>query len=370
MKLGRFELERYFSRYEFSVRHLLSSSDCESLPMAELVDWADEECLELWRTLRLGYTESPGLPLLRGEIAGMYEGVAADDVLEVVPEEGIFLAMTALLEPGDHVIVTWPGYQSLYSLAQAMGCEVTFWRPDEAQGWRYDPADVRRALRPTTRLIVANFPHNPTGYLPPRADYEELLAVAAEAGVHLFSDEMYRWLEQDAAERLPSAAERYERAVTLCGLSKTFALPGLRVGWLVSRDAAALARIAAAKDFTTICGSAPSEVLALMALRNAPRLIARSVAIPGANLALLDTFFADHEELFGWVRPRAGSIGLARLRAAEGSRAFCERLVQQAGVFLAPSWVFGYGDEHVRFGFGRESLPMALAALEAWLKGR
>ena len=232
MKLGRFELERYFSRYEFSVRHLLSSSDCESLPMAELVDWADEECLELWRTLRLGYTESPGLPLLRREIAGMYEGVAPDDVLEVVPEEGIFLTMTALLEPGDHVIVTWPGYQSLYSLAQAMGCEVSFWRPDEAQGWRYDPADVRRALRPTTRLIVANFPHNPTGYLPPRADYEELLAVAAEAGVHLFSDEMYRWLEQDPAERLPSAAERYERAVTLCGLSKTFALPGLRVGWL------------------------------------------------------------------------------------------------------------------------------------------
>ncbi len=370
MKPGRFELERYFSRYEFSVRYLLSSSDCESVAMAELLSWADDECRELWESLRLGYTESPGSPVLRREIAGLYEGVHADDVLEIVPEEGIFLAMTTLLEPGDHVIVTWPGYQSLYSLAEAMGCDVTYWRPDEAQGWRFDPAAVRSAVRPSTRMIVANFPHNPTGYLPPRDDYEELLAIAADAGVWLFSDEMYRWLEQDPADRLPSAVERYHRAITLCGLSKTFALPGLRVGWLATRDGAALGRIAAAKDFTTICGSAPSEVLALTGLRNAGRLIERSVAITQANLDTLGSFVDARPELFTWVRPRAGSIVLARLHAAEGARAFCERLVEEAGVFLAPSFVFGYGDEHVRCGFGRATMPEALDALGDWLTAR
>lgn len=368
MKPGRFELERYFSRYEFSVRHLLSSSDCESLPMAELVSWADDECRELWESLRLGYTESSGLPLLRREIAGLYSGLTADDVLEVVPEEGIFLAMNALLEPGDHVIVTWPGYQSLYSLAETIGCEVTYWMPDEAQGWRFDPAAVRSALRPSTRMIVVNFPHNPTGFLPTKEEHTELLRIAAEAGVHLFSDEMYRWLEQDPAARLSSAAECYDRAIVLCGLSKTFALPGLRVGWLASRDRDALDKATAMKDFTTICGSAPSEVLALIAVRNATRLAERSVAITGANLARLDAFFGARPELFGWTRPCAGSVGLARLRAAEGAQAFCRRLVDEAGVFLAPSSVFGYGDEHVRFGFGRASLAEGLAALEQWLQ--
>lgn len=368
MRPDRFELERYFGRYEFHARYLLASSDCESLPMAELVSWADDECRDLWQSLRLGYTESPGLPLLRREIAGLYEGVAPDEVLEVVPEEGIFLAMNAMLEPGDHVICTWPGYQSLFSLAETIGCEVTYWRPDEAQGWRFDPGAVREALRPATRLIVVNFPHNPTGYLLPREHFEEVLAIARDAGVYLFSDEMYRWLEQDPAERLPSAVERYDRAVSLCGLSKTFALPGLRVGWLATRDADVLGRIAGLKDFTTICGSAPSEVLALVALRNASRLAARSLALTSSNLDRLDEFFAAWSALFSWVRPRAGSIGLARLDRREGAHEFCHRLVEEAGVLLAPSTVFGYGDEHVRFGFGRADLPEAVAALEGWLR--
>src|SRR5665811_2429489 len=99
-------------RDRFSARHLLAGSDCESYPMAEVVSWADDECRELWEAVWLGYTESPGLPQLRREIAGLYDGVSPDDVLEVVPEEGVLIAMTVLLEPGDHVIATHPGYQT------------------------------------------------------------------------------------------------------------------------------------------------------------------------------------------------------------------------------------------------------------------
>src|SRR5450756_759306 len=185
MKHEEFRLERYMSQYEFSARHLLAGSDCESYPMAEVVSWADDECRELWEALRLGYTESPGLPQLRREIAGLYDSVSPDDILEVVPEEGVLIAMTVLLEPGDHVIATHPGYQTLYGIAEALGCEVTYWEPDEERGWRFDPAFVRRELRPSTRLIVANFPHNPTGYLPTAAEYQELLDIAAEAGAYV-----------------------------------------------------------------------------------------------------------------------------------------------------------------------------------------
>ncbi|MFA4966037.1 MAG: aminotransferase class I/II-fold pyridoxal phosphate-dependent enzyme [Thermoleophilia bacterium] len=370
MRLQRFHLERYFEPYEFTARHLLSSSDCESYGLAELLEWADDECHELWQGLRLGYTESRGLPALRREIAGLYEGVKPDDILEVVPEEGILLAMTVLLEPGDHVIATHPGYQTLYGIAEMLGCEVTYWQPDEEQGWRFDPAFVRAHLRPTTRLIVANFPHNPTGALLTGAEFEEVLGLAAAAGAHLFSDEMYRWLERDPAGRLPSAVEKYEKAVTLCGLSKSFSLPGLRVGWLATRDRELAARVAAAKDYTTICGGAPGEVLGLIGLRERRRIVARNRERIAANLERLCGFVAARPELLSLVPPQAGSVCFPRLHAAEGASAFCRRLVDEAGVLLVPSSAFACGDAHVRFGLGRAGFAEGLAAFAEWLDGR
>jgi len=370
MKHQEFRLERYMSQYEFSARHLLAGSDCESFPMAEVVSWADDECRGLWEGLSLGYTESPGLPQLRREIAGLYDGVSPDDVLEVVPEEGVLIAMTVLLEPGDHVIATHPGYQTLYGIAEALGCEVTYWEPDEEQGWRFDPAFVRRELRPSTRLIVANFPHNPTGYLPTAAECQELLDIAAEAGAYVFSDEMYRGLERDPATRLPSAVERYDKAVALAGMSKTYSLPGLRVGWLATRDRELSARLAAYKDYTTICASAPGEILALIALRERERIVARNLRTIAVNLDKLEAFAVERPGLLSIVRPRAGSICFARLGAAQGALAFCRRLVEEAGVVLLPSTVFDYGDAHVRFGLGRVAFGEGLEAFAAWLERR
>src|SRR5687767_14255499 len=127
MNLNPFKLERYFAKYEFSTRYLLSSSDCDGLMQSELLAAADVECRALWDNLKLGYTESLGHPLLRKEIAQLYEGIDAAEVLVVVPEEGIFIALNALLEKGDHLICTFPAYQSLYEIAGGLGCEITPW---------------------------------------------------------------------------------------------------------------------------------------------------------------------------------------------------------------------------------------------------
>jgi aspartate/methionine/tyrosine aminotransferase len=367
MHIEPFALERYFARYEFSARYLLSSSDCDGMPLHELLGYADDEARGLWDNLTLGYTESQGLPLLRQEIAGLYDGITPDQVLEAAPEEGVFLTMNALLRPGDHVVCAFPGYQSLYQIAESLGCRVSRWEPDEAQGWRFDPAVLRSLVMPETRLIVVNFPHNPTGYLPPRDDFDAVVEVARERGLYLFSDEMYRFLEHDRADRLPSAAEVYYRAVSLFGMSKTFGLAGLRVGWVVTKDAEVYGRMTALKDYTTICPPAPSEVLTLIGLRARDRIVASHLATVRRNLALLDGFFARHAGRFAWVRPRAGTIGFARFLRDQGAEAFCRRVVDESGVMLLPSTVYGYGDRHVRIGFGRRNLPEALAALEAYL---
>jgi aspartate/methionine/tyrosine aminotransferase len=370
MRIAEFELERYFARWEFAVRHLLCASDVQGWPMGELLALADDETAALWRDLRLGYTESTGHPLLRREVAALYETAAAEDVLVLSgAEEGIFALVNVLLGPGDHALVTWPGYQSLYEVARACGADVTLHELREEHAWAIDLDLLRRQVTPRTRLIVINAPHNPTGMLPDRATFDGLVALAAGSGAHLLVDEVYRYLEFDESDRLPAGVDAGPHVVSLGVMSKSFAMAGLRIGWLASRDRDLLARVAAFRDYTTICASAPSEILALIGLRAREAVLARSRALVLRNLAELDAFFARRPEVFSWVRPRGGSIGFPRLGGGLDADAFSGELVTKEGVLLLPGTRFGHPGNHIRIGFGRADLPEAVAGLERFLDG-
>jgi len=368
VRIAEFALERYFARWEFAAEHLLCASDVQGVPMADLLALADDETRALWANLALGYTESTGHPLLRREIAGLYESIDPDEVLTFGgAEEAIFCLVNVLVGPGDHVIATWPGYQSLYEIARATGADVTLHELHESTGWALDLALLRRQLTPATRLIVVNLPHNPTGMLPDRATYDALVAIAAEAGAYLLIDEVYRGLEFDEADRLPTGADALPRGVSLGVMSKAFAMAGLRIGWLASHDRDLLTRVAAFKDYTTICSSAPSEILAIIGLRAKEQILGRSRGILAANLELLDAFFDEWSDRFAWVRPTAGSIGFPRLTMpGVGIDDFAADLVQAEGVLLLPGSQFGYPGNHFRLGFGRTDLPKALARLESF----
>lgn len=370
MNIATFELERYFAKHEFTARYLLSSSDCEPLSMAALLDLADGETSQLWKKLKLGYTESPGHPLLRHEIAELYQGIKQENVLVVVPEEGIFLLMHALLEPGDHVICTYPGYQSLYEVARALGCQVDPWEPHEGRGWRFDVEDLARMMRANTKLVVVNFPHNPSGYIPPREDFLAIVDLVKDRGAYLFSDEMYRFLEIEDGTTLPAAPDLYEKAISLSGLSKTFGLPGLRIGWLAAHDEEMIKQISKLKDYTTICNSAPSEILAIIALQAKDKITGQQINRIRRNVGVLDTFFQEFRDLFKWNRPKGGSICFPRMLAVENTHHFCEQLMAEESILLAPSRAFKFGDHHVRIGFGRENLPLVLERFAQYLKRR
>ncbi|QSQ19794.1 aminotransferase class I/II-fold pyridoxal phosphate-dependent enzyme [Pyxidicoccus parkwayensis] len=368
MRIPDFKLERYFARYEFSAPYLLCSSDIEGWRMKDLLALADAESLSRWEGLTLGYTESTGLPALRAEIAALYPGLAPEDVLTFAgAQEAVFVLMNVLLGAGAHAVVTWPGYQSLYEVARATGAEVTLLPLREEDGWALDLAALRRALRPDTRVVVVNFPHNPTGALPDRATFDALCALCDERGIHLLSDEVYRLLEYDARDTLPSAVERTPRGISLGVMSKALGLAGLRVGWLACRDVDVLRRCMAFKDYTTICNSAPSEVLSVIALRAKEQVLARSRSILASNLALLDSFFARHADTFRWVRPRAGSVAFPRLLRDTPVARFTEELVQREGVLLLPGNVYDFPGNHFRLGLGRLNLPDALARLERYV---
>lgn len=381
MNIQPFHTERFFAAHEFSAPHILCASDCESLTVDELLQLAGASWESLGR-LRLGYTESQGAPALRERIADLYASASANQIIGLgAPEEGIFITLHAILEPDDEVIVLTPCYDSLVNVAEYLGCHVIRWMLVEAdepaegpcacpepaeRGWRLDLDALERLVTPRVKLVILNFPHNPTGYLPSRDEWQAIVRIVERAGAWLFSDEMYRGLEYDPGARLPSACDLYERAITLAGLSKTYGLPGLRVGWLALQDGSLRDRILGWKDYTTICASAPSEALAQIALQVGDKLAARNRRIIQDNLNLAEPFFARWQTVFRWNRPQAGSVALAGLRG-QSAREFSDRLAAEQGVLLLPSTGLGFGDGHVRFGLGRLSFPAGLEQLNRYL---
>jgi aspartate/methionine/tyrosine aminotransferase len=367
VQLRPFRIERYYARYEFTTRYMLSSSDCQSRTIGDLLELepdAHDRLLAHW----CGYTESAGAPELREAIAELYTSTEADDVLVTsCAEEGIFLLYHALLGPGDHAIVETPCYESALELARSTGAEVSAWQRRFDDGWVHDLDALERLIAPNTRVLYLNQPHNPTGTLISRSTLHRIVEIARERDLVLFCDEVYRELEHDPAERLPAACDLYERAVSLGSISKTYGLPGLRIGWLATREPPLREAIAELKDYTTICSSAPSELLVALALRHREVLIEQNLAIVAQNLPLLEEFFARHPSTFQWVRPNASPIGFPRVDVPGGRDvdALCRRLAE-AGVLLLPGTVY---DEprHVRVGFGRADLPEALQLLEQQL---
>lgn len=316
----------------------------------------------------LGYTESDGSPLLRDAICGLYETMTPSDILvHAGAEEAIFTLMNAALNSGDHIIVHAPCYQSLAEIARTIGCEVTLWGAQEPEGWALDLDELRQAICSRTKLIVVNLPHNPTGYLMPQNDFLQVSDIARDNDILLLCDEVYRESEYDPNDRLPAACDLGPHAISLGVMSKTYGLPGLRIGWLATKNVDVLRQAAAMKDYTTICCSAPSEWLATLALRHRQSLVDRNLEIICSNLTLLDAFFEDHAGTFSWMRPKAGAIAFPQLR--EGTiDDFTRTLVTQARVLLLPGSLFDDPNNHFRIGFGRKSFPEALSKLDLFLK--
>jgi aspartate/methionine/tyrosine aminotransferase len=254
----------------------------------------------------------------------------------------------------------------LKEVALAVGCEVGEWSAREENQWALDFDELRRLVKPNTRAIVLNAPHNPTGYLMSREDYLALHEFALDRNLLIFSDEVYRESEYDPAERLPAACDMGNHAVSLGVMSKTYGLAGLRIGWIATKNRMIYEKMAEAKDYTTICNSAPGEFLAEVALRHRARLIENNLALIRGNLQVMNDFFARHADLFSWVRPRAGSMAFPRL--LEGNvEEFCDSLVRNVGVLLLPGAVYGDDGNRFRLGLGRRNLPQAIARVEEYL---
>jgi aspartate/methionine/tyrosine aminotransferase len=363
--LPNFALKRFLSQpAAAAARANLSASFAEPRGMAALLA-LEPGAAETFAELPLGYTAAFGGAPLREAIAAGYKRVAPDEVVATCGgDDSLPSLFMALLQPGDHAVVPTPAYQPLAAMAAWCGATVSSWVAEEAAGWEPSLAVLGRLLRPETRLIVTNFPHSPTGFVPDRAYLEELIAVADEAGATLVGDEIYRGLPLEAAGEAPSLADLSPGAVVVNSVSKTFGLPGLRVGWIATRDATVLEAVRHIRAYLNSFIPAPSEFLATLAVRHADRIFTENLTLTRNNLGTLRAFLERHRDRFAWVPPRGGVTAYPRWLDEESTTTLSERLLRDHGLLLVPSAHFGGGERHARVGFGTAGMAAGLALLE------
>ncbi|MBE0496862.1 MAG: aminotransferase class I/II-fold pyridoxal phosphate-dependent enzyme [Campylobacterales bacterium] len=360
-----FALEVFFSRWEFEATHHLTASDVESMSVHALLSLASPQERTAFEHTPLSYTQPWGDPHLCQAIAQTYDTLTQEHILCFAgAQEGIYTAMRTLLTKDDHAIVFVPNYQSAESLPLEC-CEVSGVALLEAQGWQPDMEALERAIRPNTKLISMNFPNNPTGAIISHENLAKLIALCRKHGIYLFSDEVYRLLELDERKRIPQIADVYEKGISLNVMSKAYGLPGLRIGWLASRDTHALAAFERYKHYLSICNSAPSEALALIALNHRTQILERNRALLAENIARLDTFFAQYPTLFAWNHPDGSCVAYPKYTGKGDVEALCQLLIQEYGVLLLPPSIYHSEllptpNDHFRIGFGRKGIHAGL----------
>lgn len=358
MIINPFKLERYFAKHEFTAKYLLSSSDCDGFPMKYILDCATEEEHRLWYNLELGYTDSQGNELLRKIISNEYSTININEIAVLSPGEANFILMNTLLEAGDEVICLKPSYQSLFQVANDLKCYIKFWEPNNYD-WNYNIDDLEKLISNKTKLIIVNFPHNPTGFIPCKNDLFKIVDIARKYNIYLFSDEMYRLLIHNPSDEIPAICDIYEKGISLWGMAKTFGLAGLRIGWLATKDKSVIEKILTFKDYLTICNSATSEILSIIALQHKEMFINPNLQKIRNNIRIFEDY-CKQQDFFEFYNPKAGSTAFVKIKSKESALNFCDKLVESTGIMLVPSEMFDYGEKHVRIGFGRENFAEVL----------
>jgi aspartate/methionine/tyrosine aminotransferase len=259
-----------------------------------------------------------------------------------------FLALAALLQPGDDVLVERPGYDPLPGAARLLGARTVRFDRTEASGFALDPERVRAALTPRTKAIVVTHPHNPTGVAADAAALGEIGEIASRAGAHVIVDEVYRDVSPAAGPAIASLADMF---VTTNSLTKSYGLSSLRCGWVIA-SADVSYRVRRARDVVDGTGSIVAERLAALAFAHLDALAARAHGILARNKALVDEFLASRTEL-RWA-PSAGTVVFPRIDGVDDVSAFAERLLRERETEIVPGRFFD-APAHFRLGFGGDT---------------
>ena len=364
MKLSVFRQEEFFEDYEFSCELMLALSGAQPMTAAEL-----ERIVGGRPDLdsELGYTPSSGCAELRDAIAALNPPAARENVMVTVGAiEALLILHNLLLDPGDEVVCLWPAYQPLYELANGAGGSVRFVRLEQGDDFAIDLGAIEESVGPRTKVVLLNVPHNPTGQTVPPEDLRELARRLAPLGVHLIVDEVFREMRSGHP---PSAWDGQDNLIVIGSMSKSYALPGLRVGWMVANPELVV-KARQFRKYTSLNPGSRDQLWALAALEHRAEVLARTWALTEDGAELATRWIADHPDDFELTAPPAGGIFFPRLLHDVPTLEFCAELVHDTGVLLAPGSTCYETEGHLRLGVATPRLAAGLDRLGAWLDTR
>jgi aspartate/methionine/tyrosine aminotransferase len=356
VRIETFDMERMQCLYENEVEYNLSESGVQPLTVAELVQGED---LERLLSVGLGYPHSNGSATLRERIAGFYGGAGPENVTVMNGGSEVnFIVLWTLLERDRRLAFMVPNYLQGWGLGRHFGAgsdpiPLTVVDRDGSRRWALDVDELRRTVSDRTGVVMVTNPNNPTGAVLTEDEMTAVVEAAAGAGAWLVADEIYRGAEVDG-ETTPTFWGRYDKVVVTSGLSKAFALPGLRLGWAVAPPDL-IDRLWIHHDYTTLTPSMLSERLASVVMEPSRReaILSRTRSIIRANLPVLEEWIAGQDALIDYVRPAAGAIAFVGYDLPIGSTELVDRIRADQSVLVVPGEQFGAGN-YLRIGFGGE----------------
>jgi hypothetical protein len=356
MKIVPFELERLLSVWQNQVEYYITDSGVDALQVNDFV--TEDEWLDLYRAVPLRYIQTDGPTPLKEAICQLYDGASPDNVFVTNgTSEANFIVLWRYTEPGDEVALAYPNYLHVPGLAATFGAKVKVYQQREVNRWAPDLGELRRQVSPQTRLIYVCNPHNPTGAILSENEMDEIVRIAEEVGAWILADEVYRGAEL-AGDVTPSFWGRYDKVLVTAGMSKAFALPGLRLGWVIGpRDA--IGQLWPYHDYTTITTNALSQHLVQAALRPEARARIRQRIrdLSASNLQLLKDWVQERPRILRLVPPQICGVAFVGYDLPINSTDLTLQLIHDKSVLVAPGDVFGM-DGYFRVGYGsRKLLP-------------
>ncbi|MCP9313277.1 aminotransferase [Liquorilactobacillus satsumensis] len=369
MKLPSFGVEEWLNTWEKKAKYDISQSTISALTLQELIGLDGTTVAEFfgkYAAEKLNYGWIEGSPEFKKLVAQFYDKVDTTGILQANGATGAnLLVMYALLEPGDEVISIRPSYQQLYDIPKSFGATVNFVDLVEEDRWQIDLGKLAKLVSNKTKMICLNSANNPTGTLLQKSVLEQIVQIARKVNAYVLVDEVYRPFT--TKNDFPSIVDVYERGIATNSLSKTYSLPGLRIGWTASSKK--LANVfRKCRDYTLICGGVLNDALAVHALKNRQKILARNHQILAENLKLL-TKWSEQEPRVSFVMPYYVPTAFIRLDIPQDDRSFCTDLLQKTGVLLVPGSAFGV-PQHARLGYccSKKTLLKGLSLLSEYLQ--
>lgn len=369
MDIAKFGVEEWLNVWENDAKYDIAGSSISAMTMEEIIACGPMTSDDFFKSLlqtKMNYGWIEGSPEFKEEVSKLYNTVRPSQVLQTNGTTGAnFIALFGLLKQGDHVISMHPTYQQLYDIPRSLGADVSLWKIDESNNWLPHLDDLKKLIRPTTKMICINNANNPTGSLMDEAYLVELVAIAKQVGAIILCDEIFRPFTQDI--KVPSLIDLYDKAIVTNSLSKTFSVPGVRVGWVIANEEFCdiFRKI---RDYTMISSGVLNDVIATYVLQNKEAVYARNQAIVDENLKIV-TEWVQQEPRVSLQVPNHVSTSFIKLDVPMETETFCIQLLKEKGVLLVPGNRFempGYA----RLGYcvDKEVLQQGLAELSCFLR--